>query len=128
MNRKNIELLIKKLEYLEKNDMDSLYNQSHYTHNCDTPACIAGHAIGLKIAGQLEGSDKINIKEVVVNKGNNYTEVAGEWLGLEEYQSDMLFQSDPLGTYHVTIYDAIETLRHLLKTEEVDWYNEGVIS
>lgn len=82
------------------------FNMTHYTHNCDTPCCIAGWA-----AHQTGNKDRPAWIE------------ATEYLGLADDVADNLFlmwDSD-ISFESVTPSHAAAVLRHLADHGVVDW-------
>ena len=124
MNHENIDKLIRHFESLkpENFDMCSFFNFDPYRINfratlqkmkkgeCDTTACIAGHAVLLKKA-ETTGSD------CTYNTVTTADEAA-KWLGLTILQKHELFYEMD---HEIKPSDVIPVLRNLKKTGRVDW-------
>ena len=103
MNKEKIKKLIGVL------DKSETYDQSMFSHECGTPACIAGHACA------MEGIELDKAEEDIWI-------IAKEILGLTFKQSMYLFQASPYFTRRlVEKWEAIKTLQHLLETGDVVW-------
>lgn len=119
MNVENFRLLIDTLK------VSDAYDQSMFSHDCGTPACIAGHAAA------LAGFDMYHEDEnhfVDINDGECYLdgvrydveEVAAEWLEIDH-------PDDIQGMFYSRCYptttkeEAIAMLEKYIETEEVDW-------
>lgn len=76
--------------------------------NCDTVACIAGHAY---IVSGIRTLDN-DVQDAV-------QDVAQDWLGLTDNQADRLFLPNRRDLR--TREDAIKVLERLLETGEVEW-------
>ena len=104
MNKENIRELINALKVSET------YDQSVYTHyhDCESPACIAGHAVAL--SGELiDALDYGTIDECAAN-----------WMGISRWVAAGIFDSKPLKS-RPTREDAVAMLEHFLETGGVDW-------
>lgn len=134
--------------------MDSkFFDLSSWRHMCGTPSCIAGHAAWLAMYKEphekvLEEARKGNDFEghygTMIARYNNYDAhaLAADWLGLDSYQSTVLFvpsirnlrmgmlEPDPIPLSNgvndrarekVSGKWAARTLRHLAATGIVDW-------
>ena len=112
MNVKNV---IKLIDHLESID-DSEYNQRRLTHECGSPACVAGHTA--YIAGvNLLLKSKIGTSSIC--------DYAAEYLGLSEEDQRMFFAYPFDYGYITTKREAIIMLRNFLETEEVVWRREN---
>lgn len=87
-------------------------------HSCGTVACIGGHAVALAHADwSLDQLVEADDREEPLHRE------ARDWLGLTQYEADVLFYGFPHGVQfsHVTPAMAVKTLRHLAATGVVDW-------
>ena len=105
MDKENIRALIDTLKVSET------YDQSRYTHfhNCETPACIAGHAVAL--SGELVDALDYGTME----------ETAASFMGISFSDASGMFEAAPLSNSEPTREDAVAMLEHFLETGEVDW-------
>ena len=104
MHKTNILKLAEHIETLSSKD----YTQELYV-SCNSPRCIAGHAVALAERGSLPMDwDIARCK-------------AKAWLGLSEDRARLLFTVYPLLDTEPSAQDAAATLRHLAETGEVDW-------
>lgn len=88
----------------------------HGPRNCDTVACIAGHAYLLATGFSLQ-------RAIDETDAGTIETVAAEFLGLSHDQaSDLFFDLPPeMALTEVTSEQAVAALRHLLATGEVSW-------
>ena len=114
MNVENINKLISHMESIE----DREYSQRTYTHDCGTPACIAGHAAHLSPEKTFRMMNK-------ALAGNDIGLVAERWLDVSSYHALIMFKPYPLGRYYVTKQDAINMLKNLIETGDVVWEKEN---
>ena len=105
MDKENIRALIDTLKVSETYDQ-SLY--THY-HDCETPACIAGHAVAL--SGELVAALDYGTME----------ETAASFMGISRRVADWIFDGSPLPNSDPTREDAVAMLEHFLETGMVDW-------
>ena len=133
MNIRNIEKLINLLEKTKT------YHQTNYVEWCNSPGCIAGHAVYLKY--NLANSTK-TMEDLMLEI--EFFEVASDYLGFDRkkpvakelfhphplnkalnahYKNESMYQAKRFGRDHLnpTPQDAIQVLRHLIETGEVDW-------
>ena len=105
MNRDNIYKLIDELAASEN------YHQNKHTHDCGSPACIAGHAAHLS---GIEGLDWLS--------GSEIETAARHWMGIDNYTGEKMFDGMPLGyAAEVTKRDAIGMLVNFALTGDVKW-------
>ena len=92
------------------------YDQTVWVHDCETPGCIAGHAI---CAHGWVPTATVDISTQTATPPDGglpqYIDVAArDILGLDSEQADELFSANAEG-------DPVAVLNHLLETGEVDW-------
>ena len=89
------------------------FTMESITHDCGTPACIAGWA-----AWEASGRQSRDLYDI-------YADVEGqarEFLGIGYSEADVLFYPPfPVIYATVTPTEAAATLRHLAETGRVDW-------
>ena len=91
------------------------YDQERWAHDCDTPGCIAGHAV--LAHGYVFAPDPHGHMTRVRHPcgGVRFIDLAAkDLLDLDREQADELFSADAEG-------DPVAVLNHLLETGEVDW-------
>lgn len=113
MNTDNIRRLADIIEQQPHTTVSALsgFTMLNWTHDCGTPACIAGWANYLH---NSDGREQVRMESAYR---------ARLWLGLGEEDADELFgigEDDP-GLESVTPTHAAAVLRHLADTGEVDW-------
>ena len=118
MHRERALSLAKHLEGLETSrvgDGDG-YCQGSWTHECGTPACVAGHAAALSRGREwVKGSAPGPISRE-----------AARWLELEEEEAAVLFRAIPFRWRSApTARDAAATVRHMAETGQVEWRRAG---
>lgn len=92
---------------------------------CGTPACVAGHAALLADPVRF-WSNAGPVDEAIWPFRSMISFVAARWLGLDHWTADQLFHgADKNGAVsffeNITLPEAIETLRRLRATGQVDW-------
>ena len=129
MNKERILKLAKYLvvepeRYDQRNYFHEMLGDVQYdgsdAYDCDTPACVAGHAIFL--FGTAEEKEWINSDPFC--KGWRTEETAQQLLELNFEDAKDLFYADPFhsnGTLYPTAEQAVRTLNHFAETSEVDW-------
>lgn len=112
MNKDNMRKLIDVLE-----DDDLLFYENDpvyfdmctyfYRNDCETAACIAGHAAILSDQEDIENSRVFYI--------------ARNWLDLTEQEAGDLFAPSHIEIEEITKAEAVETLKNFLETGKVKW-------
>lgn len=120
MNRKNIEKLIQRLKEVEyvaegKEDptSDMQFNMGSFAFHCDSPACIAGHAVA------LSGEPLIGILGLTIfTKAKKFLELSNE----EAQQIFLPKLAKPLSKFTPAM--AVYALTRLLADDPADtvWY------
>ena len=117
MNKKRILALASVIETMPHVMADRGYvvgfNMHSYTHNCGTPACIAGFAVML--AEKKSPNYKIKVAD------RQFSHMAGRFLGITIEQTAILFFPRHKKREEITPAEAAATLRNLAETGEVDW-------
>ena len=140
MNKERILALADAIEVSEN------YNQAHYfshcgvlgaiehdektsTYTCNTPGCVAGHAIAL-FATQ-EDLDHLYFFQLGTSLRKGYGEIASSLLGLTLHESSVLFAPRAYDfceamSFHPTAKEATATLRNFAKTGKIRWTQEAI--
>jgi len=108
----NMDLLF---SHIEPEDEDWFTVTDWQGKECDTAACIAGHAYVLAL-----GED--------VAKGVGIVDIAAEWLGIDEVTAHWLFypDADSITNYKdITPRQAVTVLRRLRDGHDVTWDQMG---
>ena len=115
MNIENVTYLIDRLESID----DSEYDQRRITHDCGTPACIAGHAIYTGGA--------IHLLDNEVGSNSMYIlDCAAKYLELSEDEKFNIFRAFPfVHGYKTTKQEAVRMLKNFLEIGEVVWRKEN---
>ena len=92
------------------------FDMSSYTHDCDTPACLAGHGARLFWKLDLQG---LNLEDGVASELDIAGGKANKLFRPVTY--NFHFSADLNGEGYITKEHAVATLRHLAKTGEVDY-------
>ncbi|MBB3411264.1 hypothetical protein FHT87_005217 [Rhizobium sp. BK316] len=110
--------LIEEQEHTEEDDAEG-FTMTAITHDCGTPACIAGWA-----AWEALGRPSGHLYDVACDLEGEAT----DYLGINPMKADLLFYPpEEVGLYQeITPSQAAATLRHLAETGEVDWTVGGV--
>ena len=130
MNVENVNELIDHLKSID----DSEYDQRMYTHECGTPACIAGHSVYLAEGENYDieyhnddTNDYENYNyENYNNENYDISYEAADWLDISNEQTAILFRPYPLGkNEEITKLEAIMMLKNFIKTDQVVWRKES---
>ena len=113
----NVENIHKVADAIEKHSIPGLgFNMQDFLikdgHNCETTACICGHAVILEKWRILTKSELETI---------NWFSEGKRILGLKYHEAYELFMSFDLNLGSVLSAQAVRTLRHLAATGEVRW-------
>ena len=122
MNTKHVIAVRNRLAGLYLSGNEHGYNQELWAldYECNTPGCIAGHAVWL----QSNGTFNLLDSDLIYDR-------AREWLGLDAYQAIDLFNSRPAvfrGGPQPTLIHAIDVLHRLATTGKVEWRTNPTIT
>lgn len=115
-------------------DAKSGFNMNSVVHECGTPSCIAGYAKALVLADEVD-SNRVSLQKILGKYAYNIDgdPVLERIFGRE---SESLFfpsvdtdkyivrangEEQSIEYHKITPKDAVQVLRHFVKTEEIDW-------
>ena len=115
MKRENI------LELARIVERSKVFSQHYWTHECGTPACIAGHAAWASLRDKGKQGERPERSSI---SRNGIRERACRWLGFEndDHRTCLLFTARPFDDGIMpTRRVAAQVLRNLAETGKVDW-------
>lgn len=127
MNKENILFVADLIEKQPKTEIHSKsgFTMEFYVHDCGTPACIAGWAVAANRG--MGGNDDIRSAAGEKSTIRTVSEEAREYLGIDEEVGEALFLGfeSRIDLRKITPMQAVDVLRNLAETGEVDWQAVG---
>lgn len=115
-------------------EFKSGFNMNSVVHECGTPSCIAGYAKALLRSDELgnsrvslvkirgHGAYQIESDPILENIfGEDSNDLFFPQIDVEKYKVEGIDEDCSIEYHKVTPRDAVQVLRHFVKTEEIDW-------
>ena len=98
------------------------YDQTIWSHQCNTPGCVAGFA-AVASGAEIVRRGRDEITRVITKGGVSrmLPDAAAKFLGLNLVQRMAMFRAYPMLDRKVTANDAIRMLDHAIEYDEVRW-------